>query len=110
MKAFTLVEVLSVLALLALIIGGGVGVWGQARHGELRRQTRTQMAALASQLDALKLKSGEYPDDLSEFPATDSWNNPLVYQADSHHFILRSAGNDHTLSTPDDLLYDSLEQ
>ena len=113
MRAFTLVELLTVIGQMALIIGGGVAVFGLAREGTLRQQAKSSLASLATQVEAAKPPSGAYPADLSGFQSspdtTDPWGKAVIYQvaADGGHFTLTSMGTDQMINTNDDIVYDS---
>lgn len=103
MRAFTLVELLTVLAILALVLGGGLTVFGFARQGTLRQQTRAQLATLAVQIDGERLRAGSYPALVN---AQDAWGNDLSYVVIGGGFTLTSPGED-TVHSSDDIVYDS---
>jgi type II secretory pathway pseudopilin PulG len=110
-SAFTLVEILTVLALMMLIIGGGLALWGQARDGTLRQQTKAQLSALAAEIEAVKVQTGSYPNDLTSFANTaDGWGNGIVYAQTNGGFTLSSLGEDGLANTSDDIIYDSMAQ
>ena len=106
-RAFTLIESISVIALMALIIAGGVTIWGLSREGTQRQQTQTQLRTLAAEIEAIKTKTGSYPNSSlpSNLSATDAWGNSITYAdikplGDPEYFTLTSPGKDPNVSAP----------
>jgi type II secretory pathway pseudopilin PulG len=116
MRAFTLVELLAVIGLMTLIIAGGIYTFGLAREGVLRQQTKTQLAKLATQIEANKVKTSSYPKDEDEFldlcggisGTTDPWGVMISYEIaqPNNGFILTSCGANPE-NRNDDIVYDS---
>lgn len=111
MRGFTLIELLCALAILVLIIAGGLSVFGLARQAVMRQQTKALLHTLAGEVTAMKLKLGSVPTDFSASQNKDAWGNYITYQvsADGRNFTLRSPGE--KLGEPsDDLIYESAKK
>ena len=113
MRAFTLVELVAVITLLALLLAGGVMVGAQAREGGKRQQTRMTLAAVAAEVESAKVQEGSYPANLDALKGefADAWGNPLAYARDSdeNSFTLTSAGANAS-DAGDDVIYDSTNE
>lgn len=108
MRAFTLIELLCALAIIALVLSGGLYVFGLAREGVMRQQTKALLHTVAAEVTAMKLKLGAYPTEFSASQNKDPWGNYITYQisADGRQFTLTSPASN--LGDPsDDLIYDS---
>lgn len=120
-KAFTLMELLLVLAIIGLLIGGGAAVYGgimeQARgtkteaklgiiNGYLQMYQSRQNGKLPSQSAGLNaLVNAGIVTDESEL--TDAWGNPFMYQIpgkkSKEKYDLFSKGKDQLDGTADDI-------
>ena len=111
-RGFTIIELLIVMAILGML--AVMVAPNLFRQADSARQdaARSQMSSLTSALDAHRLDTGRYPDDLDgllentsgrstwngpylrgEVPA-DPWGNPYEYSSDGRSFELMSYGAD----------------
>lgn len=74
-SAFTLVEMLVVIAIIAIIAGMVVGLAGNAGAKKNINRVKTEMAALETAIDSYKAKLGFYPPD-----GTTNTLAPLFYE------------------------------
>lgn len=111
---FTLLEMMLVVVIIGLL--AGVAVFAIGRQGATARieTTKAKMAQVKSAVQTYQLSTGQYPASLQnlvpqylEKVPTDSWNNPLYYNAQTgdpnRPFHLVSRGEDAQLDTPDDI-------
>ena len=63
--AFTLVELLVVIVIIAILAGLLLPAINMARNAALRAQTAVEITNLASAVEAYRLKYGDYPPDFS---------------------------------------------
>jgi general secretion pathway protein G len=126
-NAFTLVELLLVLAILALMAGIVLPKLMGNRVTAEKRVTVTQIGAFKDALNMFEVDNGHYPkgknglNDLVVKPRDasadwhqylekiplDPWGNPYVYECPGRHnpngFDITSAGPDKQLGTEDDI-------
>lgn len=123
-NAFTLLEVMLVLVILAAIAGIAVVNLGAFQDSANKKLARTQISNLKNQLEAYRLEIGSYPADLSalhEAPSDlpdptkyvqilkspvkpDPWNRELEYSLEGSDFVIRSLGPDGKSGTEDDIV------
>jgi len=74
--AFTLVELLVVIAIIAVVAGLVVGVAAGSKQKKTRLQTQAEMKAIQAALELFKGKHGSYPPTRNNNPLL----NPLFYE------------------------------
>lgn len=109
---FTLIEILVVMAILAMLAAMVLPNIFNQQAGAMRDAAMSQMATLETALDTYRLDLGEYPDSLEglmdnesgraawngpylrrEVPL-DPWGNDYVYDSEGSSFTLMSYGAD----------------
>lgn len=122
-RAFTLIEILLVLAILVVVAGvvtvNAIGVSDDAN----KKFAKTQIAALSGFVNQYRLSVGSLPtslDSLYTQPGDiadptkwtqlvdkpvppDPWNRPYEYKINGSKFEIRSVGPDGQSNTPDDI-------
>lgn len=121
-KGFSLIEIMIVLTLIALIMGGiGIYVMGQLSKGEVSA-ARSQAFEIGKQLDLYRLEFGHYPSSSEGFDAlinppsgepfmeevpVDPWKNEYLYiypgEKNRKKPDVRSKGPDGEENTEDDV-------
>ena len=121
--AFTLLEVMLVLVILAAIAGIAVVNIGGFQNSANKKIAATTINALKSSLETYRLELGSYPQQLEalhEQPSDladptkwyqfhkeeikpDPWGNPYEYTLNGADFELRSLGPDGKSGTEDDI-------
>ncbi len=121
--AFTLVEVMLVLVIIAAIAGIAVVNLGGFQQRALEKSTSAEISNLKNAVQAYKLEVFTYPetlDALYEKPSglvdeskwfqvldepvkPDAWGNPYEYTTDGKTFEIRSLGPDQQSGTDDDI-------
>lgn len=121
--AFTLLEVMLVLVIIAAIAGIAVVNLGGFQQRAFERKTKAEISNLRNALDSYKLEVFSYPaqlDDLYEKPsglvdeskwfqvlkkpvAPDAWGNPYEYSTDGKTYEIKSLGPDGQAGTDDDI-------
>jgi len=121
-RGFSLIEMMIVLALIGIIVGGiGVYVMGQLSKGETRA-ARSQAYEIAKQIDLYRLEFGNYPSQSEGFDALinppsgeplmdevpiDPWGNEFIYiypgEKNRNKPDVRSKGPDGEENTEDDV-------
>ena len=96
-RGFTLIEMLAVMAIIAVLVGIVMGISRDASRRADRARVAADMQAIRDGLEAFRLESGTYPDSLarlgSDIPRNDPWGRPYQYQRRSRFmFELRSTG------------------
>lgn len=109
---FTLIEILIVMAIIAMLAVMVAPNLFNQRVGAQRDAALSQIAALEAALDAHRLDLGEYPETLEGLVENESgraawsgpylrravpldpWGNAYVYEADGRSFTLLSHGPD----------------
>jgi general secretion pathway protein G len=95
--AFTLMEVLVVVAILVVLAGIGIGVFYYLDTAK-ERIASTQINSIETAVESYKILNGAYPENLNELlvatdkPAplsqqqiTDPWNRPYVIDLNTRH-------------------------
>jgi general secretion pathway protein G len=126
-KAFTLVELLLVLAILALLAGLVLPKLTGAKERANISTAQTQIGAFATALDLFEVDNGHFPkgknglNDLVTQPRDaqnwhqyadhiplDPWQHPYIYECPGRHkptsYDLSSAGPDGKAGTEDDIV------
>ena len=113
-RGFTLLEIVIVIALIALVMAGVAATVNNQRQKATYGLARTQISSLAGMVESYAIDNGHAPDrleDLIQKPANarnwngpyakekdlkDPWNNAFVYQKPGQHgeYDLTSLGND----------------
>lgn len=108
MRSFTLIEILCALCIIALIVVGGLSVFGMARESMMRQQTKSLLYTIAGEVSAMKIKLGAYPTEFSASQNKDPWGSYVTYQisADGRQFTLKSPAA-KLADASDDIIYDS---
>jgi prepilin-type N-terminal cleavage/methylation domain-containing protein len=110
LRAFTLIELLTVIAILAVLGGLAIGSSQGAKQRSLSAQARAELAQLAQELENFKRRHGDYPRQLGalasgsvshDLPVIDPWGNAYLYFPRSAHYLLFSAGPDGARTLPD---------
>lgn len=120
-RGFTLMELLLVLAIIGLLMGGGAAVYSGIMDGAKGTKTRSKIGTISMQLQQYQAqKSGRLPSQslglnaLKSMGAVktdeellDSWGEPLIYtypaKKGGDQFDLWSKGPDKLENTPDDI-------
>ena len=122
-RAFTLLEVMLVLVIIAAIAGIAVVNVGSFQEKAYRRTAAAEISNLKTMLDSYKLEVGSYPTQLSalyEKPSDladptkwmkiskepikpDPWGRPYEYTLNGAEFELRSLGPDGQSGNEDDV-------
>ena len=122
-RAFTLLEVMLVLVIIAAIAGIAVVNVGSFQEKAYRRTAAAEISNLKTMLDSYKLEVGSYPTQLSalyEKPSDladptkwmkiskepikpDPWGRPYEYTLNGAEFDLRSLGPDGQSGNEDDV-------
>lgn len=112
-SGFTLIEILVVMAIIAMLAVLVAPNLFNQRAGAMRDAATAEISTLSAALDMYRLDIGRYPDSLdglmrndsdratwngpylrgSELP-NDPWDNPYVYEPDGNSFTLYSLGAD----------------
>ncbi|GIW96831.1 MAG: type II secretion system protein GspG [Pirellulaceae bacterium] len=121
--AFTLLEVMLVLVILAAIAGIAVVNIGGVQERAYVRTAKTELANLKSMLEQYRLEVGTYPNKLEDLhtqpsdladpsrwlqllkepPKPDPWGRPYEYTVNGNEYELRSLGPDGKSGTEDDI-------
>jgi general secretion pathway protein G len=120
-RAFTLMELLLVLAIIGLLMGGGAAVYSGIMDSAKVTKTQTKLGILAGQIQLYSSqKSGKLPSQgtglqalkgagmvKTEEEVTDAWGQPLIYSIPAKRggekYDLWSKGPDGLENTPDDV-------
>ena len=86
--AFTLIELLMVIAIIGVLVGLVIGAASYARMKALVSRTKAEMEHIANALQKYNFNNGVYPDTLlvvtNDLPEganlIDSWDSPYSYQ------------------------------
>ena len=126
---FTLLEMVIVLGIIAVLLGGSIALIGGIGDGAKLQRVDADFNAIGSPLKTYKLNAGNYPTQQQGLEAlvtkpsstpvprrwtkiadrvpTDPWNNPYGYKfpgtKDPSEFELFSMGKDGQAGTEDDL-------
>ncbi len=111
-KGFTLIEILIVMAIIAMLAVMVAPNLFKQQAGAMRDVALTEISTLEAALDIHRLDVGEYPDSLDGLMENDSgraswngpylrrgvptdpWNNDYVYESSGREFTLVSYGAD----------------
>lgn len=120
-RGFTLMELLLVLAIIGLLMGGGAAVYSGIMDGAKRTKTQSKIGTLSMQIQQYQAQhSGKLPSQslglnaLKQMGAVktdeellDSWGEALIYtypaRRGGDQFDLWSKGADKLENTPDDV-------
>ncbi|MCA9191675.1 MAG: type II secretion system protein GspG [Planctomycetales bacterium] len=122
-SAFTLLEVMLVLVIIAAIAGIAVYNIGGIQEGAFKKTAAGQISNLKNMLEQYRLNVGSYPSSLEALYASpsdladptkwiqisrdpiepDPWNNAYEYKLNGNVFELRSLGPDGQSGTEDDI-------
>ena len=120
-RGFTLMELLLVLAIIGLLMGGGAAVYSGIMDSAKVTKTQTKLGILAGQIQLYSSqKSGKLPSQSaglqalkaagmvrSEEEVTDAWGQPLIYTIPAKRggdkYDLWSKGPDKQSGTADDI-------
>lgn len=120
-RGFTLMELLLVLAIIGLLMGGGAAVYSGIMDSAKVTKTQTKLGILAGQIQLYSSqKSGKLPSQSAGLAAlknaglvktdeevTDAWGQPLIYTVPAKRggdkYDLWSKGPDNLENTPDDV-------
>ena len=75
--AFTLIELIAVMAIILILAGLILGIAGHAQHDSSVRRAQTEIKAMETAIEAYKTDNGVYPRDTPVTGSTDMLN-PLV--------------------------------
>ncbi len=111
-KGFTLIEILVVMAIIAMLAVMVAPNLFNQQAGAMRDVALTEISTLEAALDIYRLNVGEYPDSLDGLVENDSgraswngpylrrdvpkdpWDNDYVYESNGREFTLISYGAD----------------
>jgi len=111
-KGFTLIEILVVMAIIAMLAVMVAPNLFRQQAGAMRDVALTEISTLEAALDIYRLDVGEYPDSLEGLMEndtdraswngpylrravpTDPWDNDYVYESNGREFTLLSYGAD----------------
>lgn len=120
-NAFTLMELLLVLAIIGLLVGGGAAVYGSFMDQAKITKTQTALGTLSAQIQQYQVRKHKYPSQSEGLQALvqqrivadenqliDPWSNPYVYvypgkRSKTDPFDLYSKGPDGIAETEDDI-------
>jgi general secretion pathway protein G len=122
-SAFTLLEVMLVLVILAAIAGIAVVNLGAFQDNAFKKIAKTDISGLKTSLEAYRLEVGQYPNqlnDLHEQPSDledptkwmqirkepikpDPWGNEYEYENAGSDFVITSAGPNGKMGDEDDI-------
>ncbi len=120
-RGFTLMELLLVLAIIGLLMGGGAAVYSGIMDSAKVTKTQAKLGILGGQIQLYSSqKSGKLPTQSAGLQAlkasgmikteeevTDAWGNPLIYtipaKRGGEKYDLWSKGADGLENTPDDV-------
>ncbi len=121
-SAFTLVEVLLVVAILGILSAVVVANFGNRGKDSREKGTRASIAAVGVAVSIFQIDMGRNPKSLDELaidpgssswkgpyikggvPAmNDAWGTPLSFKAEGNSFKIISAGEDMASGTADDI-------
>ncbi len=97
--AFTLMEVLVVVAILVVLAGVGIPIYSRIQENAYKNAAKTIITKVEQAIEAYKLQHGQLPDNLqvltqpedgaAAFLETksllDPWNRPVVYEPSQTH-------------------------
>ena len=119
-KGFTLIEILVVMAIIAMLAVMVAPNLFRQQAGAMRDVALTEISTLEAALDIYRLDVGEYPDSLEGLMEndtdraswngpylrravpTDPWDNDYVYESSGREFTLLSYGADGMSGGEDD--------
>lgn len=120
MSGFTLIEILVVMAIIAMLaVMVAPNIFNQ-QAGAMRDVALSEISTLEAALDTYRLDVGEYPDSLEGLEEDDTngarwngpylrrgvpndpWDNPYVYESNGREFTLLSTGADGDRGGEDD--------
>ena len=112
-KAFTLVELLTVMLIITVLMGLIIGIAPYAKRAQQVAKTRAEIEMIHTALQEHKMDMGYYPPALtgsevtnwmsSAFDFTDSWGTAYDYtKTGDHSYELYSWGKDKASGTPDE--------
>lgn len=120
-RGFTLMELLLVLAIIGMLIGGGAAVYGGIMDNARVTKTEAKIGTVASYLQIYQSRNnGRLPSQSAGLNALitsgivtdegellDAWGNPLLYRVPAKNskdkFDIYSKGKDQLENTPDDI-------
>ena len=128
-SGFTLLEMVIVLGIIAVLLGGSIALIGKVKDGAKLQRVGADFNAVSSALMTYKINAGSYPTtsqglqalvskpsstpvprrwtSLSKAIPKDPWDKPYGYKfpgrKDASEFELISSGPDGIDNTPDDL-------
>ena len=76
MGAFTLIELIAVMAIILILAGLILGIAGHAQHDSAVRRAQAEVKAMESAIEAYKIDNGAYPRDAS---TTDKLNSSMNF-------------------------------
>ena len=130
-SAFTLVELLTVIAIIGMLAGLVLGLSGYANRKAARSKAFAEMEKLENALEEFRVQNGSYPDgqpnptaptsmtnpvffasfsnalpgdfDFSEIHQTDPWGNAYIYQKVSRFSYRLTSTGPSVLDSSDDI-------
>ncbi|MEM6992673.1 MAG: type II secretion system protein GspG [Myxococcota bacterium] len=119
MRGMTLIEIMVVVAIIALIMGGiGVAAYKQWEKAQLKT-ARSDALTMATMLEQYRIEHrGNCPSDIAALRAADitkrirddPWGTAYAFSCDGSDVVVRSAGPDHEFETDDDIATDDPEE
>jgi len=101
-KAFTLIEQLAVLTIVATLVSLVVGVVRYASHAARLATVQSDLSVLSDSLQDHFAEEGEYPSDVDNL-RDDPWGVPYAYTSAPASFAVWSFGPDGEADTGDEL-------
>jgi general secretion pathway protein G len=99
-RAFTLVELLVVMAVIAILIGISLAAMSGVQDGAARSRARTEIAAISTALESYKLDNGAYPGQSGMPTAGNTDPTAGPYEIGANVLFVELTGSDRLGEVP----------